>query len=158
MDDQGFDRLARAVAAGHSRRAVVKVLVSAAGGLLAVWGGRRAGAAGDKVPICHLTGSETNPVVLIEVGADAVPAHEAHGDAINPDFGSDPEHCGGCGKSCGAGQACVNGSCQGTCLEFGAFCDPANNECCALEGFVMVCCDPGNGRHRCFDTDSCRPD
>jgi predicted esterase len=29
------------------------------------------------------------------------------------DVSSDPRHCGGCGKACGAGQSCKAGSCQG---------------------------------------------
>jgi hypothetical protein len=36
-----------------------------------------------KVAICHNTGSETNPVVLIEVSGNAAPAHIAnHGDTL----------------------------------------------------------------------------
>ena len=54
MDGQGFDRLARATAAGRSRHAVIKALAgAAAGGLLAALGGRGAGAAGEKVRVCH---------------------------------------------------------------------------------------------------------
>jgi hypothetical protein len=39
------------------------------------------------VTICHATGSETNPYVLIEVSENAVPAHDRHQndeDIINP--------------------------------------------------------------------------
>jgi len=32
------------------------------------------------VTICHVTGSTSNPVVLITVSAHAAPAHIAHGD------------------------------------------------------------------------------
>ena len=108
MDEQGFDRLARATV-GRSRRAVVKALAgAAAGGLLAALGGRRAGSPATRSG-CHLTGSETNPVVLLKVSVNAVPAHEAHRDAIDPDFSSDPAHCGGCGSACGAGRAASPG-------------------------------------------------
>ena len=140
MDEQGFDRLARATV-GRSRRAVVKALAgAAAGGLLAALGGRRAGVAGDKVLICHLTGSETNPVVLLKVSVNAVPAHEAHRDAIDPDFSSDPAHCGGCGSACGAGESCVAGSCQG--------CGGLDQACCAESS-----CDPGL---TCAELGTCR--
>jgi hypothetical protein len=38
----------------------------------------------EKVTICHLTGSETNPVEIIEISANAVEQHIAnHGDSTN---------------------------------------------------------------------------
>lgn len=44
-------------------------------------GGNGGGPAG-KVTICHLTGSQTNPVVIITVSRNALPAHLRHGDLI----------------------------------------------------------------------------
>ncbi len=38
---------------------------------------------GTRVGICHLTGSQSNPYVYIQVSQDAVPAHQAHGDILN---------------------------------------------------------------------------
>jgi hypothetical protein len=159
MHDSGFDRLARELAGGRSRRAVVKTLAgTAAGGLFAALGGRGARATGERVRVCHLTGSATNPFVLIEVSADAVPEHRAHGDAIEPDFATSSAHCNGCGNACGPSQACVNGTCEEACFALGAVCNPTEDECCQDEkqiacaevaapecGGVPRCCRPGDG-------------
>ncbi len=37
-------------------------------------------AGGDKVLVCHMTGSESNPVEVIDVSIKAEAAHIAHGD------------------------------------------------------------------------------
>lgn len=63
---------------------------------------------------------------------------------INPT--SDPQHCGGCGISCGAGATCNNGVCSTivppcTAGHLGQFCD-------LDAGTSRVCC-PGGG---CIDT------
>ena len=73
-----------------------------------------------KVSVCHLTHATTNPVVRIEVDEYAVPAHEAHGDAIDPDFASDPANCSACGVTCAEGQTCADGQCADapSCTEF----------------------------------------
>jgi hypothetical protein len=39
---------------------------------------------GNKVVICHHTGSKTNPTVTITVSENAVPAHLKHGDTLGP--------------------------------------------------------------------------
>jgi hypothetical protein len=111
MDDHPFDTLTRALAAGASRRTVLRRL---AGGLLggaAVARGLPPVAAQPqpKVAICHLDGQ--GRYRYQEVNGNAVSGHEAHGDAIAPDFSSDASHCGGCGITCADGHTCDDGAC-----------------------------------------------
>ena len=63
------------------------------------------------VVVCHRTRSAKNPIVQIEVSENAIPAHEAHGDAINPDFDNDPMNCSACGVTCASGATCSEGQC-----------------------------------------------
>ncbi len=45
----------------------------------------------DKVELCHVTGSQTNPIVLIEVSGNSLDAHLAHGDFSPTNNGIDDE-------------------------------------------------------------------
>ena len=50
-------------------------------------------AATEKVEICHLTGLETSPVVLMHVPQASTPGHWAHGDFPAVDGSCNPEVC-----------------------------------------------------------------
>ncbi len=105
MDHEQFDQLARGLAAGASRRGMVRRLSGAAigGVLVAIGAGQAEGrknkrgggkakgkgkgkgkpvSQGAKVTICHRTDSETHPFQVISVAPNAVAAHEAHGDLV----------------------------------------------------------------------------
>ncbi len=128
MDDDRFDSITRRLAAGASRRDVLRKLAGGAlGGTLAVAGLRRSGAApAGKVGICHNTGSASNPLVYIEVSENAVPAHAAHGDAIGVDLQTDEQNCGTCGNVC-LGDACNTPVCtDGVCGTEAVVCEDTN--------------------------------
>ena len=110
MDTNRFDGMTRTLTASNSRRRVLTAAL--AGSLLAFLGGRRAGAAGEKVRICHKTSSTTTPVVVIEINADALEDHLAHGDVV---LGKDHDGVVCCVRDsdCGAGlECCPNGLCD----------------------------------------------
>ena len=93
----------------------------------------------DKVLICHVPPGNPSNVQLIEVGADALPAHVAnHGDgvcaagsgdccptpfgqAVCTDLQSDASNCGSCGNVCAAGATCKSGTCA---AQLECPCDP----------------------------------
>lgn len=45
----------------------------------------------DKVELCHVTSSQTNPIVLIEVSGNSLESHLAHGDFLPTNIGIDDE-------------------------------------------------------------------
>lgn len=60
---------------------------SVVGGLRQGQGQDQDGGQGIKVDICHHTSSVKNPIVLITVSENALPAHVAHGDTAAVDGG-----------------------------------------------------------------------
>jgi len=46
-----------------------------------------------KVLVCHMTSSDDNPVILIEISVNALPAHMRHGDVVAPDGATSSNDC-----------------------------------------------------------------
>ncbi|CAA9538156.1 MAG: hypothetical protein AVDCRST_MAG73-1623 [uncultured Thermomicrobiales bacterium] len=143
MDGHRFDDLTRALASGTSRRSVLRGLIGGAAGLLVgVRGAAPARAAKAKTLVCHRTGSATNPWEQLLVGGEDLAEHQSHpGDAIAPDLGIDPNHCGDCGVVCPVGQVCEGSSCQIGCRIGGLFVAPGTDR----PGNVCQSCQPALG-------------
>lgn len=174
MDDERFDALSRMLGNGTSRRGALGLLAGMAGvGLGEAVAKRRkhgkgkgkgqatAGNKRQKVTICHRTGSATNAFVTLDVDESAVPAHQALGDAIDPDFQHDIQHCGSCGNGCTGGDACHAPSCQaGTCGTTptpGVPCDGGAGTCDAsgqCQPNTPNVCSGKNSPNPCFERDA----
>ena len=149
--DQPRDELTRAYTTGASRRRVSSFL---AGGLATALGGRSVTRAKKgKVGVCHRTDDSANPYTYIEVSENAVREHRAHGDAIAPDFQTDPNNCGECGNV-GAGETCTAGGCVPTsgCAPGGGCVVGTQNSDCASTSAAPRVCRPSDSNSTCTTT------
>ncbi len=138
LDPNRFDALARALAAPHTRRRALRAGAGAALAALGLARGGPAAAGQDKKPLCHFTGSASNPWQVINVAEPAWQTHYDHGDHDYFNCCDDAacaiagQTCGGGGVEgqCGAPALCQNVVCTplDQCHDAGA-CDPATGLC-----------------------------
>lgn len=129
MDPSNFDELTRSLASGRSRRSILRGLVGGGAALAAMRTGSSLAAPAQKVSICHVTGNGSSH--LITVSANAIPAHEAHGDG----YLGTAAHCSACGDTCEAVDACTPALCTDDGCNATSDCD--GNRYCGGGG----CCD-----------------
>jgi hypothetical protein len=117
-----FDDLSKAVASGATRRSLLRRLIGAAAGAVALTGRDASVQHGGQVGICHKSWAWSSDwrYITVDVGDERrIEAHLEHGDTVDPDFSSDPNHCGECGNLCAApenGTAwCAGGGCDFSC-------------------------------------------
>ena len=145
MGGQWFDDLTKALAAGASRRRVLRGLVGAAAGGLGLAVGRGAEAAVPRpagatcVRNGHCASGLCDPARrrCVCPGGQAV----CQGACVDPaTFQTDPANCGACGNAC-PGTVCSAGVCQAPeCLAEGVPCIAIPLPCCpGLDCFAGVC-------------------
>ncbi len=163
MEAEGFDRLAKTLGSGSSRRGVLAAVISLAGLHLT----RGSSAAKDrKVTICHRTESAGQPYRPITVAESAVPAHEAHGDLVGCGANEDLDlmacvcrprgGLGGCTPpGCPSGQTCEtrqippSGALADVCCQYAQTdqgCGQINPDPFAARFTCTETCDLGAGR------------
>jgi hypothetical protein len=170
VDGSSFDRIAKTLAAGRSRRSVVKALAGGvAGGVVALLGGAAGGAGRCKTvgQVCKTTadccpGALGNGNVWCgpsgkQKACQACPAGTVacNGGCVDVG-GSDNANCGACGAVCTGGTSCTTGACAcptgqslcgGQCVDTTASdtnCGGCGRTCPAGTGCTGgLCCLPG---------------
>lgn len=113
-----------------------------------------AGAGGDGTE----TATATTTAATDDPTASACPAPAEPCDGLCVDLASDPAHCGACGRSCPAGQACYASQCRPLCDEGQTVCDGAcvdaqadPNNCggCGLQCPDELVCAAGSCQPAC---------
>jgi hypothetical protein len=134
--------LARRLAAGRSRRSVLRGLVGGGTALVAMKTGPSLAAPAEKVTICHWD-AELGAYALISVSGNAVAAHAAHElDIVDPDL-TTITMCGDCNTACQAVDACT----PAACTDDGCNTEPA---CIAVDTCTEACDEDG-----CITTSAC---
>lgn len=109
MDGTKFDALAKGLATGRTRRSVLRGLIGGGAAVVAARTGTTLAVPQGKVTICHWS-EDLGYYELISLSGNAVPAHGAHGDIINPNF-TDVNNCGDCNTACEAVDPCTPAAC-----------------------------------------------
>ncbi|CAA9551503.1 MAG: conserved hypothetical protein with Kelch motif [uncultured Thermomicrobiales bacterium] len=145
MDGQRFDDLTRALAAGTSRRRVLKGLLGGIGGGALALAGATKGDAARLRPLganCNRDDKCASGVCDLATKHCACPPGQvacSHGCVDSASFQTDPANCGGCGRVCLSG-VCTGGVCgAGPSAVLGASCS-GGGECASGSCVDGVCC------------------